>query len=294
MNMSLSNTSLSDLLGTGVSVKVVDVGANPIDGIPPYARMLDRGEACVVGFEPNPAALAKLAAMKGANDVYLPMALGDGAEHNLHICAAPGMTSLLEPDPAVLNLMHGFPMWGAVTSTERVKTVRLADVSTAHGADMLKIDIQGAELMVMENAGAVLDDLVAIHTEVEFLPIYKNQPLFCDVHAFLRHHGFVFHKFEPLVSRMITPLSIGGNPYAAMSQTVWADAVFIRDYKHLDTLPISKLLSLAAILHDCYQSLDVAMHVLCKIDERDATGLAQKYLDGLKRLTTAGPTSVAA
>lgn len=292
--MSFQDRSLSELTGTRVSVKVVDVGANPIDGAPPYARMLDRGEACVVGFEPNPTALAKLLTLKGPKDIYLQKALGDGEEHTLHICAAPGMTSLLEPDPDVLKLMHGFPLWGTVKATERVRTARLADIAAAEGADMLKIDIQGAELMVMKNAGRVLDDLVLIHTEVEFLPLYKNQPLFCDVHAFLRDNGFVFHRFEPLVSRMITPLGMGGNMYAGMSQTVWADAVFIRDFKVLEKLSSAKLISLAAILHDCYQALDVAMHVLCKIDEREGSALAQRYLEGLKRTAITNEPSAAA
>ena len=46
-------------------VKVVDVGANPIDGSPPYAALLRAGNADIVGFKPNPNALAKSDHLKG-------------------------------------------------------------------------------------------------------------------------------------------------------------------------------------------------------------------------------------
>ena len=47
-------------------VKVVDIGANPIDSEPPYAGMLRTGAVEVVGFEPNPLALAALEARMSA------------------------------------------------------------------------------------------------------------------------------------------------------------------------------------------------------------------------------------
>lgn len=58
-------TSFNALTALNLRVKVVDIGANPIDGSPPYAALLKAGNADVVGFEPNPEALAKLNEMKG-------------------------------------------------------------------------------------------------------------------------------------------------------------------------------------------------------------------------------------
>ena len=41
--------------------EIVDIGANPIDGDPPYKSMLRAGEICrVTGFEPQEVALKKL------------------------------------------------------------------------------------------------------------------------------------------------------------------------------------------------------------------------------------------
>ena len=270
-----------ELTGTEPKIKIVDIGANPIDGEAPYSPLVRAGLAHVVGFEPNPEALAKLQTQKGPNDTYLPHAVGDGARHTLNICAAPGMTSLLTPNPGVLNLFHGFPHWGSVTSTREVETVRLDDVPETAGLDLLKIDIQGGELMVFQNAERRLADALVIQTEVEFLPLYQAQPLFSDVDQFLRRRGFVLHRFFPEVSRVIQPLVVDNNIYAGLSQIVWADAIFVKDFTRLDLLSDAQLLKMAAILHECYRSFDLVLHLLTELDRRTHGSLAARYLAGL-------------
>jgi len=275
--------SFQDLTGgLAPRVKVVDIGANPIDAEPPYAAMLRAGQAEVVGFEPNPAALAELEARKGPLEQYFPHAVGDGGRHTLHICQAPGMTSLLEPDPAVLGLFHGFPQWGQVLSTQMVDTVRLDDVPATEGADLLKLDIQGAELMVLQYARARLRQALVIQAEVEFLPLYKGQPLFSDMDQFLRGHGFMLHRFFPEVSRAIQPMMVNNDPYAGLGQLVWADAVFIRDITRLDALSDRQLLAMATILHDAYGAFDIAYRLVAEHDARTGGRVAGAYLAGLQ------------
>jgi FkbM family methyltransferase len=272
----------SALAGVPVRVKVVDIGANPIDSEPPYAGLLQRGEAQVVGFEPNPAALAVLNEKKSAAEQYFPHAVGDGGRHRLHICQAPGMTSLLEPDMAVLNLFHGFPDWGKVLATETLDTVRLDDVPETAGVQLLKLDIQGAELMVLQHAEARLKTALVIQAEVEFLPLYRGQPLFSDVEQFLRARGFVFHRFFPQVSRTIRPMLVDQNIYAGLSQLVWADGIFVRDFTRPEGLADSQILPLAAILHDCYQSIDLVLHLLNEHDRRHGSSVATTYFTALQ------------
>lgn len=270
------------LVADAPRIKVIDIGANPIDADPPYAAMLRAGAAEVVGFEPNRAALDLLNARKGPLERYFPHAVGDGQRHCLHICQAPGMTSLLEPDPAVLALFHGFPDWGRVLSTEPVDTIRLDDVPETAGADLLKLDIQGAELMVLRHAEARLRDAVVIQAEVEFLPLYRDQPLFSDIDMFLRARGFVLHRFFPAVSRAVQPMVVNADPYAGLGQLVWADAVFIRDFARLDALDDRQLLAMAAILHDCYAAFDIAFRLVAEHDRRHGGARAPAYLAGLQ------------
>jgi FkbM family methyltransferase len=274
------------LTGENLPLKIVDIGANPIDGPAPYAAIFQGGNAQVIGFEPNPEGLAKLNAQKSPRETYLPYAIGDGGRHRLHVCQAPGMTSLLEPNADVLNLFHGFPNWGQVLSVEEVETRRLDDIPETEGADYIKLDIQGAELMALKNATARLKDAVVIHCETEFLQMYKGQPLFSDIELFLRSHGFSFHRFFPVVSRMVQPLSMGEDIYAGMSQEFWADTVFIRDLTKLDALTERQILAMAAILHDCYQSVDVVVHLLIAYGRRTGRELAGTYLNHLRSSAT--------
>lgn len=280
MAASLETASFAALTGISPPIHIVDVGANAIDGTPPYAPLLRDG-ATLVGFEPNPDALARLNLMKRDRETYLPHAVGDGEAHTLYVCAAQGMTSLLRPNHAVLDLFHGFPRWAAVTETRPVDTVRLDDVAEARGADMLKIDIQGGELMAMRHAEALLADLLVIQTEVEFLPMYVDQPLFSDIDQFLRARGFVLHRFFPTASRVIAPMLVGADIYAGMSQLVWADAIFVRDFTRLELFSDDQLLASAAILHDCYASFDLALRLVTEHDRRAGSGIAQAYLSGL-------------
>lgn len=238
----------------------------------------------MVGFEPDAAALETLNRRKGPHERYFPHAVGDGGRHTLRVCQAPGMTSLLEPDPATLGLFHGFPDWGRVLRRVEVDTVRLDDVPEAAGADLLKLDIQGAELMVLHHAEARLAEAVVVQAEVEFLPLYRDQPLFGDVDRFLRGHGFAFHRFYPETSRVMSPLVVGGSPYAGFSQLVWADAIFIRDVTRPEALGDRQLLAMATILHDCYGSADVVLRLLVEHDRRHGGALAGGYLAAISGL----------
>jgi len=190
---------------------------------------------------------------------------------------------LLEPDPVVLNCFHGFDEWAKVVDRETIQTVRLDDVAEIDNLDFLKIDIQGAELEVFRNGVAKLTDCLVIQSEVEFMAMYENQPLFSDVDLFLRERGFVLHRFTDQTSRVVKPLIVDSNPYAGLSQLLWADAIFIRDFTRFDLLSPEQLLKIAFILHDVYSSFDVALRALLTRDAMLGTRFGEAYLRKLER-----------
>src|ERR1700751_3185105 len=116
---------LTEILAPARPTAIVDVGANPIDGAPPYKSMLAAGLCEGTGFEPKAEALARLEKAKGPRERYLPYALGDGSSRTLHVCELEGMTSLLVPDPAHLALFNLFPTWGTVKERIPIKTRKL-------------------------------------------------------------------------------------------------------------------------------------------------------------------------
>ena len=276
--------SLTEILKTAIEIDVVDIGANPIEGNPPYFGLLKSGLAKLVAFEPNLEALAKLEASKGDNETYLPYAVADGETHEFKFCQASGMSSLLEPNQELLQYFHGFPEWGKVEQRVNVDTVRLDDVKEVKNLDYFKIDIQGGELCVFENGINRLSECLVIHTEVEFLPMYINQPLFSDVEMFLRGKGFVFHRFAPLASRIVSPMIIDDDINRGLSQMFWADAVFIRDFTKLSRLSPEKLLKFSIILHDIYESYDLVLRILMAHDDQTATNYAELYRKELESM----------
>jgi len=55
---------------------------------------------------------------------------------------------------------------------------------------LMKIDVQGAELQVLEGAKGMLDRLAGIIVEVTILPIYRDAPLASEVISWLHDNGF--------------------------------------------------------------------------------------------------------
>ncbi len=262
---------------------VLDIGANPIDGEPPYASMLAEGLCHVTGFEPQQEALLELQRMKGPNERYLPYAVGDGGAHTLNICRASGMTSLLEPDPATLGLFEVLKPLGEVIERVPLQTRRLDDISEIEHLDFLKIDIQGGELAVFKGGKAKLAEAVAIQTEISFVTLYKNQPSLGDVDLELRSQGFLPHCFAAIKPWPIAPAVIDNNPRRALNQLLEADIVYVRDFAHADSMSDEQLKHLALIAHSCYRSFDLALRCVMLLEQRQVleSGTQQRYLETL-------------
>lgn len=263
---------LLDLIQPVRPTHVVDVGANPIDGDPPYLGMLKAGLCKVTGFEPQPGALDELQRRKGPHETYLPDALGDGAVHTLFVTDIPGMTSLFRPDPNRLGLFNGFTEWGHVKEEVQIATRRLDDVEAVDAFDLLKIDVQGSELMVFQGGRQKLAEAVAVHAEVSFVPLYENQPVFGDVDRELRDQGFIPHAFAAVKRWPIAPVIFGGDFRQARHQLLEADVVYVRDFGHPESMTDEQLKQLALIAHHVYDSVDLAYHCLRQLGMRNLVG----------------------
>ncbi|MGE3841542.1 MAG: FkbM family methyltransferase [Vicinamibacterales bacterium] len=276
--------SLFELLQPARLTAVVDIGANPIDGEPPYKRMLQAGLCTVCGFEPQADALAKLARQKGSLERYLPAAIGDGRYHTLHVCRARGMTSLLTPDRSQLALFNEFTEFGHVEAEFRIPTKRLDDVEEITAMDLLKIDVQGGELEVFHSGTNKLAKAVAVQTEVSFVGLYKNQPTLGAVDSALRELGFVPHCFAEIKRWPIAPLVIGGDARRPLRQVLEADLVYVRDFARPDAMDGEQWKHLALVAHHCYDSFDLALHAIgqaTRLGALPATAVAQ-YLEILQ------------
>lgn len=80
-----------------------------------------------------------------------------------------------------------------------VETVTLksfCDDNGINSIDFIHMDVQGAELLVLEGAGEFISSINAIWLEVSKVDLYKNQPLAKDVKKFMNNNGFVLITSE--------------------------------------------------------------------------------------------------
>jgi FkbM family methyltransferase len=259
---------LVDLLRPQRLTSVVDIGANPIDGDPPYKEMLRQRICRVTGFDPHPQGLLQLNASKSDLETYLPYAVGDGGTHALKICRGIGFASLLQPDQKVLTHFPRFSELGSVVNEIRLPTRRLDDIAEISEIDMLKIDIQGSELSVFKSGRTRLAKAIAVQTEISFVALYKEQPVFGDIDLELRSLGFIPHMFAAINKRMIAPMA-GPDPAAALNQLIEADIVYVRDFIDADAMDSEQLKHLAIIAHHCYGSFDLAMNCIHHLASRN-------------------------
>lgn len=87
--------------------------------------------------------------------------------------------------------------WLNLSNTIKIKTLTLHDFCTINEIkkiDFMHMDVQGAELMVLEGAKDFLDKIKMIWLEVELVELYKGQPLKNSVIEFLNNNNFEIIK----------------------------------------------------------------------------------------------------
>ena len=270
---------ITALLPEPPRIKIVDIGAMSLgEGKEPYARLLKNVPCQIIGFEPIARECERLNLSARPGCTYLPHAVGDGTERNFYECEFAATTSLLEPNHELLAMFHDLPAVTRVAAVSRLRTVRLDDVPQAAGTDYLKLDVQGGELMVLQNATTILRDVLVLHTEVEFSPIYRDQPLFADIDAFLRGQGMVLHKISGTKGATFKLPGVEVELTGVTNQMMWGEAVYIRDFMKLGELSPQALLKLAVILHENYEAYDLVGVVLDAHDRKAGTDLADRYV----------------
>jgi hypothetical protein len=180
------------------------------------------------------------------------------------------MSSLLEPDPSSLGFFNLATRFGHVDSVISLETRRLDDIALIGQIDFLKMDIQGAELMVLQHGRHKLKQAIAVQTEVSFITLYQDQPAMGEIDGELRRQGFIPHCYADIKKWPISPVVVNNNPRAALNQLLEADVVYVRDITKPDAMSNEQLKHLALVAHYCYHSLDLAGRCLKLLINRGA------------------------
>jgi FkbM family methyltransferase len=256
----------------------LDIGARGgfTQDVLPLASAVD-----AVGFEPDAVECERLNADAATGRHpwrtlrFIPLALGRHHEvKQLHLYRRRGCSSLYEADPEVAA-RFGRADWFDLDATLDVPTVPTDEAAEQHrfsDACFLKVDVQGGELDILASADRLLaDSMLAIRTEVEFVPIYREQPLFGDVDQHLRARGFVPMGFMELhewnhLGRVGSHAKHDGQLDYSRGQITHGDVLYLRDHTRLpDDRPeeIVALLKLA-FLAMTYGYVDHAAGILSR------------------------------
>jgi FkbM family methyltransferase len=212
-------------------ILIVDIGAQNLENEEHIYSDLASSKLPnrIIGFEPLEARCQeRLNKSSNKNSLSLfPLFIGDGSQHTFYV-NDPDTTSSLFPLNQEL-ISQFVDLDGLKTiRTEMASTTKLdVAIDQEEHVDFLKLDIQGAELMVLQHSLKTLSKTLVVHSEVSFFEIYKGQPLFSEIEQYMRSQGFYLVDLHP---QCHYPLS--GNPFNRSRDWLgWADAVF---FKHLD------------------------------------------------------------
>lgn len=211
---------------------VADVGAR--GGFDPRWSIL--GNQCVqIGFEPDPEEFQKVQKLINQNgekdkEFILPYALWhEPARKTLHITKEPAASSLYMPNADFFARLPDPTQHQVVKQIEiETTTLDLCKLPSSHNVDVLKMDVQGAELDILKGAKQhIKKGMLAVMAETMFTPHYIDQPFFADMDIFLREQGFCiididFRRWR----RKILPKEFDG---IRVGQVSYADVLYLKD-----------------------------------------------------------------
>ncbi|MBU0545040.1 MAG: FkbM family methyltransferase [Proteobacteria bacterium] len=179
-------------------------------------------EASVYAFEPNPLYEKTLNQFAWEDKRFFPyyFALSDhkGFE-DFCITVSPGNTSLFKPGKRLKEID---PDGASLKSTKKVEVMPVDEwlkENGNHSIQLIKLDIQGAELLALRGAENVLkNSVLAVYTEILFNPLYEGGALYSDIDLCLRNYGFVLYDiFKP--------------KYNSNGLLMWGNAIFLNSNK---------------------------------------------------------------
>ncbi|HKL68368.1 FkbM family methyltransferase [Salibaculum sp.] len=261
---------LANALDLGRAVHIVDVGANPTHP-PPYQFLVDSGRAHVWGFEPNETAFEKLQQDDLPNRTILNKAVGRPGPATFYAHHISNLSSLF-PIRAPSAKFLGKAFWTKRKVTEvSVELVGLDELGEMPPPDVLKMDLQGGELGVLEGGRDKLSQAMAVVCEARFYRMYEGEPMWAEVDQELRQQGFVLHKI--MHAKKVTLDQSQKERLKGMglkSQMLDGDAAYIRCLEDPSAVETRQWKVLALTAASVLESHDLCLYCLDELVRRGA------------------------
>lgn len=193
----------------------------------------------VIGFEPDKRSFQELSANEGRT--YFNAGLyNKRAVMDLYTTKIKTKSSLLKPDLKFISkFSNKQPIRMSVVEVSKIQVDTLDNQLKENGIgeiDFLKLDLQGAELFALEGATKALGGGFGVEVEVEFAPMYENQPLFWQVDSLMRKLNYQLFDLQ-IYDWKRKIASIYGGP---RGQIIYANALYFKDSeafsKHIENI----------------------------------------------------------
>jgi FkbM family methyltransferase len=201
-------SQLLEIFAKDEAVVIFDIGACEGESSVRYSRIFEKSQ--IYTFEPIPKNYriieSNIAEFEKSSQIHpFPVCLSNAVgEADFHISSGTPeefkeknvdwefgnkSSSLLPPDKTLQTYD-----WIEFKEKITVPTIRLDGFMKEHSInqiDFVHLDVQGAELMVLDGAGDLFGAIKNIWLEVEAVALYKGQPIKKDIEAYFQSRGYI-------------------------------------------------------------------------------------------------------
>lgn len=204
------------LLGGAADLVIFDVGAYVGEVAATYKRLFP--QSTIYCFEPFPDSFHKLNRLcRDASIKAHQIAFSDKeGKTTFNINVDLSCNSLLPPTESDFKCYSAKSIKDGEIQVETNTLDNFCAGDEIACIDILKLDVEGAEVKVLDGASSMLSKqaIKLIYSEVMFIPHYTNGCLFHELTAFLNKHGYTLLNFYHLKS-------------AKNGQLRWGNAIFL-------------------------------------------------------------------
>jgi FkbM family methyltransferase len=241
-------------------------------------------------FEPNKEDCERQKEASPPHVSWHPIGLArESGEHTLYVLNRSTGSSLYPVNVPVLSRYTSTSYYGLVKEM-KIQCLSLSDFLEQNQKlppNVLKLDTQGSELDILYG----LEDshwnaVLSVETEVEFLELYKDQPLFQDVHAFMLTKGFELFdlrthrgyrlKWDEELFYLKKYLNTKGGTPLHSAQLVAGDALYLRtpeDSRVYESLSVFGKYVMSLVI---YHYFDVALFAVEMAEKKGLLNATQR------------------
>ena len=248
---------------------MVDIGAR--GGIPKSWGALSK-YLKVIGFEPDKQEYIKLSGRKNQeyHTKYLDIALSDEKKSiKFHVTKGAWLSSVFYPNQTLLDKFS--KTWGESLTTIELEADTLDNQlkeNQINDVDLIKLDTQGSELLILKGSTGVFNNqVIGVESEIEFVDVYKDQPLFSEVDLFLRKYRF--HLMEIIRSKY-WKRPVDNKFVRSRGQIMYGDVLYLKEVDaffemisgiHDESFKKAKILK-ALVMSILYEHMDYGFEII--------------------------------